>query len=389
MKKISILGSTGSIGKQALDVIKKNANMFEIVGLTTNNNIHLLFQQIIEFRPKFVTVMDESKATELKNLLKLHNIKVDVFSGMEGLINIAKSQENQLVLNALVGIIGLIPTIEAIKAKKDIALANKEVLVTAGEIIMKEVKNMGVKLIPVDSEHSAIFQCIERIDDKNIIAKLILTASGGPFRGKKLSELKDVSPELVIRHPKWRMGKKISVDSATLMNKGLEVIEARWLFDIDIDRIEVVIHPECIIHSLVEFIDGSYLAQLSYTDMKVPIQYALTYPKRVKSSINRLDLAQIGKLTFEKPDFKEFPCFGLAIKSIQIGGSMPIVLNSANEEAVNLFLNNVIKFIDIPYIVERVMEKHDVKYNIDIKDILYFDKWARNEVYTVIKQRGE
>lgn len=377
MKNISILGSTGSIGTQALDVVRSNREKFNILGLSGNNNIDLLLQQIEEFEPIVVAVMHEKKALELKG--RLGNRKTEILHGIEGLVAIATLDKVDLVLTSVVGMIGLIPTMKAIQAKKDVALANKETLVTAGELVMREADQYGVKIIPVDSEHSAIFQCLMGYDKKDI-QRIILTASGGPFRGYSKDQLINVSVEQALKHPKWNMGKKISVDSATLMNKGLEVIEAKWLFDLDIGQIDVVVHPESIIHSLVEYKDSSVIAQLGYPDMRVPIQIALAYPQKIKNEYKKLNLAEISTLHFEKPDVLTFSCLNLAYDALKDGGSAPTVLNAANEELVELFIQGKIGFYDIPKIIECALEKHTMEYALSIDKIVEIDRWTRNFV---------
>lgn len=376
MKGISILGSTGSIGTQALDVIRQT-NEYKVIALTTNKNIDLLEKQAIEFQPKLVAAMDQKQFIILRDRFKGYNIRV-VF-GIEGLIEAATLEESKVVLNSVVGMIGLIPTLEAIKNGKKIALANKETLVTAGEIVMKEALKHNVEILPVDSEHSAIFQCL-RSGSQNEISRLILTASGGPFRGKKPKELLNVKVEDALKHPNWKMGKKITIDSATLMNKGLEVIEAKWLFDVDIDKIDVIVHPQSIIHSMVEFIDGSIIAQMGIPDMRIPIQYALSHPKRIKNKLNKLDFNTLRDLTFEKPDNEAFPCLDLAYKAISSGGTLPAVLNAANETAVELFLENKISFLNIPEIISKVMDSHNNILSPTLDDVLESDKWAREMV---------
>ncbi len=379
VNNISILGSTGSIGTQALDVVRALGNKnIKVHGITGNNNIDLLEKQALEFKPKIVAVMDENKAFELKKRLKSENIKV--MGGMEGLIKTATMEQVETVLTGVVGNVGLEPTIEAIKAHKNIALANKETLVSAGDIVMNEAKKNNIKILPVDSEHSAIFQCIQGKQD-NDIYKIILTASGGSFRGKKREELENVSVEDALKHPNWVMGRKITIDSATLMNKGLEVIEAVRLFDVSVDKIQVVIHPQSIVHSAVEFDDGSVIAQLGPADMRLPIQYALLYPKRVNLNFSRLDILKHNNLTFEEPDIETFKCLKLAFKAINIGGTMPAVLNGANEIAVERFLNKEISFLQIPELIEKAMNSHTPIYDYDLKDVLLSDKWAREFVY--------
>lgn len=383
MKKISILGSTGSIGTQALDVIDKSEN-YEVVALTANFNIDLLEKQIQKFNPEIVAVGNVERARILRQ--RLSNKKVEILSGIDGLIAAATIDSADMVLNSVVGMVGLVPTLEAIKSHKTIALANKETLVAGGEIVTKLAKEKKVQMIPVDSEHSAIFQCLTS-GKKEEISKLILTASGGPFRGKNSKDLENVSLEDALAHPNWSMGKKISVDSATLMNKGLEVIEAKWLFDVDIDKIDVLVHPQSIIHSMVEYIDGSVIGQLGIHDMRIPIQYALSYPKREVNSLHKLDLAQIGQLTFEKPDNNTFPSLNLAIQSSRIGGTMPAVLNGANEMAVNMFLQKRIMFKEIPEIIESVMNSHKIVYNPTLDDVLQSDKWSRKQVQILVESK--
>lgn len=377
MKNISILGSTGSIGTQALEVIRFNQNMFNIIALSGNNNIDLLEKQILEFKPKYVAVYNEKNALKLKNRLK--NINTKVLYGMEGLIEICSLDEVDIVLTSVVGTLGLTPTLRAIEKKKTIALANKETLVTAGKLVMDEARRNGVSIIPVDSEHSAIFQCLQGNKLSNV-SKLILTASGGPFRGRNKFELENIDVSEALKHPNWNMGNKITIDSSTLMNKGLEVIEARWLFDLNVEKIDVVIHPQSIIHSMVEFIDGSILAQLGVPDMKLPIQYAFTYPERYKSFGERLDFMKFNKLTFEAPDFKTFPCLELAYEALKIGETMPAVLNAANEELVYKYLSNKISFYDIPKGIEKAMEKHCIIKNPSIEDILEVDSYTRKYI---------
>ncbi|NLJ87186.1 MAG: 1-deoxy-D-xylulose-5-phosphate reductoisomerase [Epulopiscium sp.] len=372
MKKISILGSTGSIGTQTLDVVR-NIEGFEVKALSTNKNIDLLEKQIEEFHPKKVAVMDEEKAYELKKRI---GSKIEILKGLEGLIEIAVMDEIDTLVTSVVGVIGLIPTYKAIQNKKNIALANKETLVTAGKIIMEEAKKNNVSIYPVDSEHSAIFQCLQG-NPLNPVSRLILTASGGPFRSKSLKELENVTVKEALKHPNWEMGAKITIDSATMMNKGLEVIEARWLFDVELNKIEVLIHPQSIIHSMVEFEDGSIIAQMGEPDMRLPIQYALTYPKRVKNNWPKVNFAERNLLSFENPDLSVFKCLQLAYDALKIGGSMPAVLNAANEVAVDKFLKKEIAFLDIPRIIQDVMDKHELVENPSLSDIVNVDDWAR------------
>lgn len=380
MKNISILGSTGSIGTQTLDVVRNNKEKFNVVGLSVNNNIDLLEKQINEFHPVAVAVMNEQRALELKERIK--HTKTEVFQGLEGLTTIATLSEVDLVVTSVVGMIGLIPTIKAIKCKKTIALANKETLVTAGEIVMKEAQKNGVSILPVDSEHSAIFQSLMGYTLKDI-GRILLTASGGPFRGWHEKALKDVTVSEALKHPKWNMGKKISIDSATLMNKGLEVIEAKWLFDLSLDQIDVVIHPQSIIHSMVEYKDSSVIAQMGYPDMRVPIQFALTYPQRVENNYKKLDLFEVATLTFEKPDIHTFPCLKLAYDALKMGGSYPTVLNAANEVLVDLFIKEKISFYDIPKGIELSLEKHTMEKDLDIDKIVEIDRWARSFIKNI------
>lgn len=372
MKNIAVLGATGSIGRNTLEIAKSFPDKFKVTAISGKSNINLLEQQINQFHPKFVVVMDENTQNQLCGRIKDKKIKIEY--GYESLVKISTLDEVDIVVSAITGITGLIPTLEAIKKGKHIAIAAKELLVTAGEIMLKEVKKRGVKFLPVDSEHNAVFQCLEGRDKKDI-KRIILTASGGPFYKEK--NLHNISPEQALAHPVWEMGRKISIDSATLMNKGLEVIEAHWLFGIDISKIEIVIHPECIIHSMVEFIDGSILALLGIPDMKMPIQYALTYPKRMPTQLEPLDLAKISQFNFSVPNFDKFPCLKLAYEAGTIGGTMPAVLNSANDVAVNLFLKKKIKFSDIPKIIEKVMNGHNVIHNPRLDQILESDAWAR------------
>ncbi|PKM54669.1 MAG: 1-deoxy-D-xylulose-5-phosphate reductoisomerase [Firmicutes bacterium HGW-Firmicutes-5] len=375
MRKITILGSTGSIGKQTLEVIREQKNI-EVVALTTNQNIDLLEQQILEFNPKCVVVMDEKKAQQLQKKI---GHKTEVLWGMDGLITVATLSEINLVVTAVVGMIGLRPTIAAIKSGKDIALANKETLVTAGAIIMDLVKKHKVQLLPVDSEHSAIFQCLDGAK-ASTVASIILTASGGPFRGYTKERLEEVTLEQALKHPNWSMGAKITIDSSTLVNKGLEVIEAKWLFDLRSEQIQVVVHPQSIVHSMVEFIDGSIIAQMGLPDMKLPIQYALAYPNRVSNSYPRLKLSEIGTLTFEEPDLQVFRGLGLAYDALKEGGSMPIVYNAANESAVDMLLKREIHYNDIVKIIENAMLKHNVTQCTDETDVIEIESWTRNIV---------
>lgn len=376
-ENIAILGSTGSIGTQTLDVIR-NIGGINVKAMSTNTRIDLFEKQIREFKPELVCVMDSEKAEELKK--KVVDIDVKVTTGMEGLIEVATYEGTDTVVNSVVGNIGLVPTVSAIKAKKNIALANKETLVTSGELVMKLLKENNVNMYPVDSEHSAIFQSLQG-NEGNKIDKIFLTASGGPFR--TWEDVSKVTVDDALKHPNWDMGKKITIDSATLMNKGLEVIEAKWLFDVDLEQIEVLVHPQSIVHSMVGYEDGAVIAQLGLPDMKVPIQYALTYPKRVKNSFPKINFFEHNNLTFEKPKVDKFPCLGLAYRAIKTGGTMPTVLNAANEIAVGRFIGREIGFTDIPKLIEMAMNAYTVKYNYTLDDVLEADVWARNYTKTL------
>ncbi len=371
-KSIGILGSTGSIGTQTLDVVRENQDI-RVEALSAGSNIVLLEKQIREFHPRLVAVWDKEKAKELKE--KIADLNVQVVSGMEGLLELAVLEQMDILVTAIVGMIGIRPTIAAIKAGKDIALANKETLVTAGHIIMPLAREKKVQILPVDSEHSAIFQAIHGEQRKGI-NKLLITASGGPFRGKKREELKNVTVEDTLKHPNWSMGQKITVDSATLVNKGLEVMEAKWLFDMDLERIQVVVQPKSIIHSMVEFVDGAVMAQMGTPDMKLPIQYALYYPERRPLSGERLDFHKLTEITFEEPDMETFLGLPLAMKAASLGGSMPTVFNAANERAVAKFLRKEIGFLDIYKLIEESMEHHQVIKNPDLEQILETEEKA-------------
>jgi 1-deoxy-D-xylulose-5-phosphate reductoisomerase len=374
-KTIAILGSTGSIGVQTLDVARNLG--IRVCALTANSNIDLLEKQAREFKPLLVSAGDSGLALELERRLK--GLNIEVHYGLEGLKAAASIREADTVVTSIVGVAGLIPTVEAIRHGKNIALANKETLVTAGEIVMAEAREHGVSIFPVDSEHSAIYQCLAA-NRRQDVERLILTASGGPFRGKTAEELEGVSVAQALKHPNWSMGSKITIDSATLMNKGLEVIEARWLFDFTPDRIKVVVHPQSIIHSMVEYVDGSVLAQLGSPDMRIPIQLALTWPERAPNAFSRLDFLKCGSLTFEEPDRKSFACLELAFEALEAGGTMPAVMNGANEAAVELFLKEKIGFGDIPRRIAGAMEAHVVNITPDLDDIIEVDRWARRMV---------
>ena len=373
MRHISILGSTGSIGTQTLEVVE-NLGGFQIDAITGNQNIKLLEEQYYRFHPQLIAVYDEKNALVLRDRLKAEPVRV--VGGMDGLMEAAAMKESDTVVTSVVGNVGLAPTFAAIEAGKDIALANKETLVSAGELVMNLVKKKGVHLYPVDSEHSAIFQSL-RGNEGNAIRRILLTASGGPFRGKKREELISVKAQDALKHPNWSMGKKITIDSATLMNKGLEVMEAKWLFGVDASQIQVLVHPQSILHSAVEYEDGAVIGQMGVPDMKVPIQYALTYPKRLENPFPKLDLFQVGQLTFEAPDREAFPCLGLAYRALEIGGTMPTVLNGANEIAVSKFLAGKIGFLDIAALIEKTMNAYTVKYDYSLEDLLEADAWAK------------
>ena len=366
MKKIAILGSTGSIGTQTLEVVRENGDI-EVLGLAAGNNIALLEEQIREFHPKMAAVWSEEKAEELR--VKTADTGVKIMSGMDGLMEIASMEGSEILVTAIVGMIGIRPTIAAIEAGKDIALANKETLVTAGHIIMPLAKEKGVKILPVDSEHSAIFQSLQG-SNRGELKKILLTASGGPFRGKKQEDLLNIRVEDALKHPNWTMGRKITIDSSTMVNKGLEVMEARWLFDVDIDDLQVVVQPQSVIHSMVEFVDGAVIAQLGTPDMKLPIQYALYYPERKYLPGDRVDFWSIGRLDFEKPDMDTFYGLQLAYEAGRTGGSLPTVFNAANELAVSQFLNREIKYLEIIEIIEDCMKAHKTIANPTVDQIL-------------------
>ena len=365
MKKIAILGSTGSIGTQTLDVVERNDDL-QVVGIAAGSNIRMLEEQIRRFHPKLAAVGDEKKAAELRK--RVADTDCTVTGGMEGLLALAAMPESDILVTAIVGMIGIRPTVEGIRAGKDIALANKETLVTAGHIIMPLAKEYGVRILPVDSEHSALFQALNG-EDPSRIHKLLITASGGPFRGKKREELTNIRVEDALKHPNWAMGQKITIDSATLVNKGLEVMEAKWLFHMDLDRIQVVVQPQSVIHSMVEFVDGGIIAQLGTPDMRLPIQYALYGGERRFLPGERLDFAALGSITFEEPDMDTFKGLPLAMEASKRGGSMPTVFNAANEKAVGMFLNRKIGFLDIYSIIEEAMERHKVIENPDVDEI--------------------
>ena len=377
MKQLAILGSTGSIGCNTLKLVEMFPDRFKVKDLTAKNNVVLLAGQIERFNPEIAVLFDEQHAERLRKRLN-NNKTIEILYGREGYLTAASCESVDMVVSAMVGAAGLLPTIAAIDAGKAVALANKETLVMAGEIVMKKAMNSGTKIFPVDSEHSAIFQCLHGNNIKDL-DKIILTGSGGPFLRKPVNEFDKIELSDALNHPTWQMGKKISIDSATLMNKGLEVIEAKYLFDVNINDIEVVIHPQSVVHSMVSYKDGAVMAQLGMPDMKGAISYALSYPERLDIRIPAPDFTDIGSLTFEKPDLTKFPCLGLAYSACQRGGTMTSVLNAANEEAVSAFLNKRIPFVEIPGIIEKVMGRHSVVENPLLDDILEADKWAREE----------
>lgn len=372
MKKIAILGSTGSIGTQTLEIVRSNPDL-QVVALAAASSVEKMEAQIREFKPLFAAMWKEEAAADLKK--RVADMPVKVLSGMEGLLEIAVMQEAQVLVTAIVGMIGIRPTIAAIEAGKDIALANKETLVTAGHIIMPLAKKCGVSILPVDSEHSAIFQSMNG-EPKNRISKILLTASGGPFRGKTRAEMSNMQVEDALKHPNWAMGRKITIDSSTMVNKGLEVMEAKWLFDVGLDRIQVVVHPQSIIHSMVEYEDGSIMAQMGMPDMKLPIQYALFYPDRRPMEGKRVDFFELGRMTFEKPDLDAFVGLRLAYEAADAGGSMPTVYNAANEKAVELFLNRKITYLQITDIIGEAMACHAVIDNPSVEQILEAERLA-------------
>ncbi|HWP47843.1 MAG TPA: 1-deoxy-D-xylulose-5-phosphate reductoisomerase [Candidatus Limnocylindrales bacterium] len=382
-KNISILGSTGSVGRNTLEIVENFPENFQVWGLAAHKNIDLLEKQIKKFKPRIASLSDPALARQLKE--RCRGYDVEILSGEAGAVRVATIPEVDLVVSAMVGAAGLIPTFAAISHGKDIALANKETLVTAGEIITHEARRKDVRIVPVDSEHSAILQAMQG-HDPSTVKCLILTASGGPFKNHSLSELQNVTLEEALQHPTWNMGQKITIDSATLMNKGLEVIEARWLFNIPLSRIKIVIHPQSIVHSMVEYIDGSVIAQLGIPDMKIPISYALAYPERLPLNLPSLELTKLGNLSFQEPDFDRFPCLRYAYQAGEEGGSLPIVVNASNEVAVEFFLKKKIRFVDIQATIGRVMEEHSPRKVSAIEEVLEIDQWARREAEKVINQ---
>ena len=383
MKKIGILGSTGSIGTQTLEIVRANKEL-QVLALAAGSNVELMERQIREFKPSIAAMWSQQAAEDLKRRVSDLNIKI--VSGMEGLLEIATMESIEILVTALVGMIGIRPTIAAIESGKDIALANKETLVTAGHIIMPLAKKKNVSILPVDSEHSAIFQSLNG-EKKEQIEKILLTASGGPFRGKKKEELKNIQVEDALKHPNWSMGRKITIDSSTLVNKGLEVIEAKWLFDVELEKIQVVVHPQSIIHSMVQFRDGGIMAQLGTPDMKLPIQYALFYPDRMPMDGKRVDFYELANMTFEKPDVENFEGLELAYKSAKIGGSMPTIYNAANEKAVSLFLEKKIPYLGIVDLIRETMEHHKVIDNPNLEEILRTEQEAYEYINEIIGKK--
>ena len=381
MNKIVLLGSTGSIGTQTLDIVRNYSKDLQVLALAAGTNVSLMEKQIREFMPKKAVMWTVEAAKDLKE--KVADLDVEVLSGMDGLLDIVTMEEAEIVVTAIVGMIGIRPTIAAIESGKTIALANKETLVTAGHIIMPLAKEKGVKILPVDSEHSAIFQSMNG-EKKEQVEKILLTASGGPFRGRKTEDLLNIQVEDALKHPNWSMGRKITIDSATLVNKGLEVIEAKWLFDVSLEQIQVVVHPQSIIHSMVQYKDGGIIAQLGTPDMKLPIQYALFYPDRREMPGKKLDFYELGQMTFEKPDMDTFYGLRLAFDAAKAGGSMPTVYNAANEKAVSLFLDRKIKFLQIPELIQKAMNNHKIIANPNVDEILSAEKEAYDYINTLI-----
>lgn len=382
MQRIAVLGSTGSIGTSALNVISRFPDRFNVSCLSTKSNIGLLLEQVESFKPEAVCVVDVNKAEEFRRRMRSEKIKV--YEGKEGLCRILKDIKIDTLMVGIVGSSALLPILSALNNIKRIALANKEALVMAGDIIMKKAKSKGAKILPVDSEHSAIFQCMDSREVSEI-KKIYLTGSGGPLLRIPKKDFKNITPKRAVNHPKWKMGKKISIDSATMMNKGLEVIEAHYLFGLEIEKIKVLIHPEAVVHSMVEFIDGSILAQMGMCDMRIPIQCALTYPSKYTSSVKGIEFSQLTSLNFYPPDFKKFPCLEIAYEAARRGATFPCVLNASNEVAVEAFLKNHIKFIDIPKIIKKVLNLHKATGNIDLEKILEVDRWAREKAKELLK----
>ncbi len=390
MKAISLLGSTGSIGTQTLDIVAQYPDQFRIVGMAAGRNVELFAQQIRQFHPEIVAICDEDKLPELRAAIADLDPQPILLAGSAGVVEVAQYGDAEAVVTGIVGCAGLLPTIAAIKAGKDIALANKETLIAGGPVVLPLVEKHGVKLLPADSEHSAIFQCLQGVP-KGGLRKILLTASGGAFRDWAVEKLADVTVADALKHPNWSMGRKITVDSATLMNKGLEVIEAHYLFGVDYDDIEIVIHPQSIIHSLIELQDTSVLAQLGWADMRLPLLYALSYPDRLPTNWERLNLVKAGNLTFREPDHEKYPCMGLAYAAGRAGGCLPAVLNAANEQAVALFLDEKIRFLDIPRLIEQTCDRYQSQNQATpcLDDILAADEWARQDLLTASQESGD
>lgn len=380
MKKISLLGSTGSIGVNTLDVVERNPESFQIVAMSAGSNVDLLAEQIRKFKPKVATLFDTTKISDLKE--RVADLDVEIVPGEEGSNTVATLAEADVVVSGVVGSAGLVPAMQALKAGKNLALANKETLVIAGELVLKEAEKSNSQIIPIDSEHSAIFQALNG-EKKERIKKIILTASGGPFRTYSLDQMENVTVKDALNHPNWDMGAKITIDSSTMMNKGLEYIEAKWLFGVN-TPVEIIVHAQSIIHSMIEFVDTSIMAQLGIPDMRVPIAYALTYPDRFECDLPSLDLASMGNLTFEAPDFERFPCLQLAIDAMEMGQTMPAILNAANEIAVQAFLDELIPYKDIAELIRMVMQNHSPSPLNDLQDVLNADQWAREETTKLI-----
>ncbi|WP_017303762.1 1-deoxy-D-xylulose-5-phosphate reductoisomerase [Spirulina subsalsa] len=386
MKAITILGSTGSIGTQTLDIVQQYPEQFRVVGLAAGRNVELLAEQVRQYRPEIVAIQEESKLEELQEAIATLDYTPIVLSGQEGVVEVARYGDAESVVTGIVGCAGLLPTLAAIEAGKDIALANKETLIAGGPVVLPLVEKHQIKLLPADSEHSAIFQCLQGVPEGGL-RKIILTASGGAFRDLPVEQLAQVTVADALKHPNWSMGRKITIDSATLMNKGLEVIEAHYLFGVNYDDIQIVIHPQSIIHSLIEVQDTSVLAQLGWADMRLPLLYALSYPERIHTHWETLDLVKIGSLTFREPDHHKYPCMGLAYEAGRIGGAMPAVLNAANEQVVALFLEEKIRFLEIPRLIEQVCDRFSAHNTLQptLEDILEADRWARQEALEIMK----
>lgn len=385
MKKLALLGSTGSIGVNALKVIEAYPEEYEVIALAAGRNISLLLEQIESFKPKAVAVLEASRAQEMKAQLP-RAAETQIFFGPEGFMHVAALDAVDTVISAMTGAAGLLPTYSAIKAGKNIALANKETMVMAGALVMAEARRRSVSVLPIDSEHSAILQSLQGHPKENL-RRVILTASGGPFRNLSLEEMRGITAARALNHPNWNMGPKVSIDSATLMNKGLEVIEAKWLFDLEMEQIHILIHSQSIVHSMVEYSDGSVICQMGIPDMLIPISYALSYPQHMRNQLPPLELEQVGTLSFEKPDLKRFRCLALALEASRIGGSMPCVLNGANEVAVDSFLHGGIGFLDIPDMIERTMETHQVHAVDDLEAVMRADSWARKTARDLVREK--